>query len=148
MKLKHVILIFSIGFNLISCTRYEDLSKTYILPQNLSFSDFDTLIAFQEDEEYYVRLVDNSEFYLLVDKRSNQTISGYITPYAPTVEFPKSKYQEVKLQQIAEAKVRVIDALRTAILVALVLGIFILSGVSVVIILAEPGKQSEKYWLF
>lgn len=125
-KLRILFLFF--GFYLMSCTRYEDLSQTNNFTQNASFSNFDTLLAFQEDEEYYIRLVDSSEFYFLVDKRSNQSISGYITPYAPTVEFPKAKYQEIKLQQIAQAKVRVIDALKTFVLVALVVGILMLSG--------------------
>ncbi|WP_113924794.1 hypothetical protein [Cognataquiflexum aquatile] len=145
-KLRILLLFF--GFYWMSCTRYEDLSQTYDLSQNVSFSNFDTLLAFQEDEEYYIRLVDSSEFYFLVDKRSNQSISGYITSSAPTVEFPKAKYQEIKLQQIAQAKVRVIDALKTFVLVALVVGILMLSGVCVLIILAEPGNESKKYWLF
>lgn len=145
-KLRILFLFF--GFYLMSCTRYEDLSKTHNLPQNVSFSNFDTLLAFQEDEEYYIRLVDSSEFYFLVDKRSNQSISGYITSSAPTVEFPKAKYQEIKLQQIAQAKVRVIDALKTFVLVALAVGILMLSGVCVLIMLAEPGNESKKYWLF
>jgi hypothetical protein len=92
--------------------------------------------------------VDSSEFYFLVDKRSNQSISGYITSSAPTGEFPKAKYQEIKLQQIAQAKVRVIDALKTFVLVALAVGILMLSGVCVLIMLAEPGNESKKYWLF
>lgn len=145
-KLRILFLFF--GFYLMSCTSYEDLSQTYNLSQNVSFSNFDTLLAFQEDEEYYIRLVDSSEFYFLVDKRSNQSISGYITSSAPTVEFPKAKYQEIKLQQIAQAKVRVIDALKTFVLVALAVGILMLSGVCVLIMLAEPGNESKKYWLF
>lgn len=145
-KLRILFLFF--GFYLMSCTRYEDLSKTYNLPQNVSFSNFDTLLAFQEEEEYFIRMVDSSEFYFLVDKRSNQSISGYITSSAPTVDFPKAKYQEIKLQQIAQAKVRVIDALKTFVLVALAVGILMLSGVCVLIMLAEPGNESKKYWLF
>ncbi|MCS4435426.1 hypothetical protein [Aquiflexum gelatinilyticum] len=148
MESKLKIIFLFLGFYLMSCTRYEDLSKTYNLPQNASFSNFDTLVTFQENEEYYIRLADDSECYILVDKRSNQTISGYITQSPPFLEFPKSKYQEIKLRQIAHAKIRVIDALKTSALLAFLVGILILSGVCVLIILANPGNESQDNWLF
>jgi hypothetical protein len=147
MEPKLKILFLFMGFYLMSCTRYEELSKTYNLPQNVSFSNFDTLDTFRENEEYYIRLADDSECYILVDKRSNQTISGYITQSPPFLEFPKAKYQEIKLQQIAHAKIRVIDALKTSALVAFLVGILILSGVCLLIILANPGNESQDYWL-
>jgi len=148
MEPKLKILFFFFGLNLMSCTKYEDLSKTYNLPQNVSFSSFDSLIAFQENKEYLITLKDNSEFYFLVDKKSKEGISGYISKRTPTLEFPKESYYEIKFQQIGHAKVRVIDALKTSEFVALIAGILILSIVFLIIVNAKPANESDKYWMF
>jgi hypothetical protein len=147
METKLKILCLFLGLSSLSCTRYEDLTETYYYPQNISSNSFDSMIAFQEDKEYYIRLVDNSEFYFHVDRRSNQSIAGYISDKRPALEIPKTKYQEVKLQQIAHVKVRVFDAPKTILFLAVILGTSILSAVCMLIIIAEPAEKSEKSWM-
>ncbi|MCL6257484.1 hypothetical protein M3O96_00170 [Aquiflexum sp. TKW24L] len=145
-KLKLFCLFF--GLFSLSCTKYEDLSKIYNLPPHVSFSGYDTLVPFQENKEYHIILVDKSELYFLVEKKSNQSISGYITPERPLLEFPKVKYHELKLQHIVQARVRVFDRAKTVSMFALLFGILILSAVFIIILLAKPANESGKYWMF
>ncbi|MCH6235247.1 hypothetical protein [Cognataquiflexum rubidum] len=145
-KLKLLCLFF--GLFSLSCTRYEDLSKIYRLPPYVSFSGYDTLVHFQENKEYHLTLLDKSEFYFLVDKKSKESISGYITPERPRLEFPKDKYHEVKLQHIVKARVRVFDRAKTISMFALLFGTLILSAVFIIILLAKPANESERFWMF
>lgn len=145
-KLRILFLFF--GFYSMGCTRYEDLSKIYNLPPHVSFSGYDSLEYFQENEEYHLTLVDSSGYYFLVEKKSKESISGYITPERPRLEFPKDKYHEVKLQHIVKARVRVFDRSKTVSMFALFFGTLILSAIFIIILLAKPANESEKYWMF